>query len=46
MTNFKDISDLLQLGFDLYLLNNIFFLGILFINIGIFFKISLAPFHM
>jgi NADH-quinone oxidoreductase subunit N len=46
MTNFKDLSDLLVLGLDSIVLNYSLFLGILFINIGFYFKLSLAPFHI
>nr|QFQ52396.1 NADH dehydrogenase subunit 2 [Paramoeba aparasomata] len=46
MTNFKDISDLMQLSFNLEFFNNIFLLGLTLIHIGIFFKLSVAPFHL
>jgi len=46
MTNFKDISDLMQLSLGLEFADSIFLLGILFITMGLFFKISVAPFHL
>lgn len=46
MTNFKDISDLMQLGLNLKFSKNIFILGFLLIHIGFFFKLSVAPFHL
>ena len=47
MTNFKDIADLMQLGaLGLEFADSIFLLGLLFITIGLFFKISVAPFHL
>jgi len=46
MTNFKDISDLMQLSLGLEFFDQIFLLGILFITVGLFFKISVAPFHL
>ena len=46
MSNFKDISDLMQLSLGLEFFDQIFLLGILFITIGLFFKISVAPFHL
>jgi NADH:ubiquinone oxidoreductase subunit 2 (subunit N) len=46
MTNFKDLSDLLLLGLDSVVLNFCLLLGIILINIGFFFKLSLAPFHI
>jgi NADH-quinone oxidoreductase subunit N len=46
MTNFKDISDLMQLSLGLEFADRIFLLGILFITMGLFFKISVAPFHL
>jgi NADH:ubiquinone oxidoreductase subunit 2 (subunit N) len=46
MTNFKDLSDLLLLGLDSNVLNYCLFLSIILINIGFYFKLSLAPFHI
>lgn len=46
MSNFKDISDLMQLSLGLEFFDQIFLLGILFVTIGLFFKISVAPFHL
>lgn len=46
MTNFKDISDLMQLSLGLEFADKIFLLGVLFITMGLFFKISVAPFHL
>lgn len=46
MTNFKDISDLMQLGLNLSFTKNIFVLGVALLHIGFFFKLSVAPFHL
>nr|YP_009308410.1 NADH dehydrogenase subunit 2 [Paramoeba pemaquidensis]AOS85548.1 NADH dehydrogenase subunit 2 [Paramoeba pemaquidensis] len=46
MSNFKDISDLMQLSLGLEFFDQIFLLGILFVTVGLFFKISVAPFHL
>lgn len=46
MSNFKDISDLMQLSLGLEFFDKIFLLGILFVTIGLFFKMSVAPFHL
>lgn len=46
MTNFKDISDLMQLNLNLSFAKNIFILGLALLHIGFFFKLSVAPFHL
>jgi NADH:ubiquinone oxidoreductase subunit 2 (subunit N) len=46
MTNFKDLSDLLTLSLDSIVLDYYFFLGIILINIGFYFKLAIVPFHI
>lgn len=46
VTNFKDLSLLLNFGINFFLPSDIFLLGGLFlVFIGFFFKLSIAPFH-
>jgi NADH-quinone oxidoreductase subunit N len=46
LTNLKDLSDLLTLGNDIFFLNYFFYIGLILINIGFFFKLAIAPFHI
>jgi NADH-quinone oxidoreductase subunit N len=46
LTNLKDLNDLLSLTNDTLFLNFFFYLGLILINIGFFFKLSIAPFHI
>ena len=46
MSNFKDLSDIFEIGFQDKTIDNFFSLGIILINLGIFFKLSIAPFHL
>ena len=45
LTNFKDLSVLLDLGLNSSILDYFFILGLILINIGFFFKLAVAPFH-
>lgn len=47
VTNFKDLSLLLNFNINLFLPSDyLFFLGFFLISIGFFFKLSIAPFHI
>ena len=45
-TNFNDLALLLNINFNYPYLDNYLFIGFLFINIGLFFKLSIPPFHI
>jgi NADH-quinone oxidoreductase subunit N len=46
ISNFKDLSDILEVGLQSVFLDNFLMLGIILINLGIFFKLAIAPFHL
>lgn len=46
VTNFKDLSILLDLGLNSLVLDYFFFFGLILVNVGFFFKLSVAPFHL